>query len=109
MHTENTAVVCILQCRARRRFERPRDRQKRRFTERIERIKWERNQPGFVPESLESESPAAGTGRGWGGGLVAVVLAAVVLVAAAVGMVTCLLLHRNVLAAAGPGSGNSSR
>lgn len=32
-----------------------RDREQRRFADKMERIKWEKMQPGFVPESLASE------------------------------------------------------
>lgn len=42
-------------CRARKHYERPRDRNQRRFAERMERLKWERQQDGFLPESLASE------------------------------------------------------
>jgi hypothetical protein len=50
-------ACCTFACpaRSRARFERPRDKGKRRFAERMERIKWERKQPGFVAESLGSE------------------------------------------------------
>jgi hypothetical protein len=47
--------LTLTQCRGRRRFERPRDRVQRRFADKMERIKWEKMQPGFVPESLASE------------------------------------------------------